>query len=163
MLCTPTVSAPLKRQPRATLGGAVQVNVGHNRITGEMCTLSAGGVLVSGMPSLSAGTPALLFLFLPRSERPVVTEARTLYELPGSTAVAFSFVALPGDEAERVERAVASAGAIYLTLENLIHFAPERRNDIDELCKQVRMPAGLPLGLLRPRVVLALKRLQLAA
>lgn len=114
------------------------------------------------MPSLSAGTPALLFLFLPRSERPIVTEARTLYELPG-TAVAFSFVALPADESERVQRAVASAAAIYLTLENLLAFAPGRRGDIDELCKQVVIPVGLPLSLLRPRVALALKRLQLAA
>lgn len=155
------MSALPKRQPRATLGGAVQVNVGRHCITGELCTLSAGGALVSGMPSLSTGTPALLFLFLPRSERPVVTEGRALYELPG-TAVAFSFVALPDSESSRVQRAVASAAAIYLTLENVLQFAPERRHDINELCRQVLIPAGLPLGLLRPRVALALKRLQLA-
>ena len=138
------------------------MNVGHNCITGELCTLSAGGALISGMPSLSAGTSALLFVFLPRSDRPVVTEAKALYELPG-TAVGFSFVALPDDESERVQRAVASAAAIYLTLENLLAFAPDRRKDIDELCKQVVIPVGLPLPLLRPRVALALQRLQLQA
>lgn len=162
MLPRSTVSALPKRQPRATLGGAVQVNVGHNCVTGELCTLSPGGVLIAGLPSLSAGTTALLFLFLPRSERPVVTEARALYELPGS-AIGFSFQGLPQEEADRVSRAVASAAAIYLTLDNLVQFAPDRRADINELCKQVLLPAGLPLTLLRPRIALALKRLQLAA
>lgn len=151
-----------KRQPRATLGGAVQVNVGPNCVTGELCTLSRGGALVAGLPSLSQGTTALLFLFLPGSERPVVTEGRSLYELPGA-AIGFSFVALPLEERDRIERAVASAAAIYLTLDNFLQFAPERRRDIDELCKRVHMPVGLPFGILRPRVSLALKRLQLAA
>lgn len=151
-----------KRQPRATLGGAVQVNVGHNYLVGELCTLSPGGLLVAGLPSLSAGTKALIFFFLPRSDRPVVAEARALYELPGS-AIGFSFQGLPSEEADRVNRAVASAAAIYLTLDNLVHFAPDRRSDIDELCKQVLLPTGLPLKLLRSRVALALQRLQLAA
>lgn len=138
------------------------MNVGPNCITGELCTLSGGGALIAGLPSISQGTSVLLFLFLPRSERPVVTEAKALYELPGA-AIGFSFTALPSDERDRVERAVASAAAIYLTLDNLLQFAPDRRRDIDELCKQVMMPVGLPFGILRPRVALALKRLQLAA
>lgn len=156
-----TVTDLPKRQPRATLGGAVQVNVGPNCVTGELCTLSRGGALVAGLPSLSEGTSALLFLFLPSSERPVVTEARALYELPGA-AIGFSFTALPAEERDRIERAVATAAAIYLTLDNLLQFAPDRRPDIDELCKRVQIPTGLPYGILRPRVALALKRLQLA-
>lgn len=138
------------------------MNVGHQCVTGELCTLSPGGLLVAGVPSLSAGTTVLMFIFLPRSDRPVVTEARALYELPGS-AVGFAFLGLPDEEADRVNRAVASAAAIYLTLDNLLHFAPDRRPDIDELCRQVLLPTGLPLVLLRPRVALALERLQLAA
>ena len=155
------MSAPLSvRQPRATLSGTVQVNVGRNCLVGELCTLSAGGVLIAGLPTLSPGTRASLFVLLPRSQRPVVSDARVLYDLPGG-AIGFAFVALPSDERDRLSRAIDGAATIYLTLETTLRFAPERREDIDALCRQVGIAAGLPVPVLRPRVDLALKRLQL--
>lgn len=150
-----------RRQPRATLGGPVQVNAGARTATGELCTLSAGGALVAGLPSLSAGTRTLLFLFLPRLLRPLVTEARVLYELPGG-AIGFGFVALPLDERERLRRAVEAAATSYVTLDVLLSYASHERGGIDALCRQLLIPQGLPPSVLRPRVKLALRRLQLA-
>lgn len=159
-----SAAAAKRRFPRVDLRASAQVNVAGMRHTGEVVTLSPGGVLICGLPRLPLGSDAVLHLMLPGDLLPTVAGARVLYHVEqdwfrvGGTAFAFTHLSESGFA--RIARAVDRVDSLLVKL--LFHLGEEEpdRGVLATVCPEVGLPPELDLDELRWKVFSRLSRVR---
>jgi hypothetical protein len=142
-----------RRFPRATLNGTAQLTLGTFRCSGEITTLSEGGVFISGIPSLPVGKEYRVHLILPKTFEPVVCRAEVIYNLPaadgrkGGSGLRFSVIS--ADALARIAKLVSLLGALYEKLLQLLTAAEPSQAEIEALCFELGLPTDVPNARLR--------------
>ena len=147
------LSKQKRRFPRANLNGTAQLTQGTFRCSGEISTLSEGGVFIAGIPKLPVGAEYRVHLILPRTFEPVVCRAEVLYNLPpsdgrrGGSGLRFSMIS--ADAQARIGKLVDSLGAVYERLLQSLTVPEPDREVIDALCFEIGLPVDFPYSRLR--------------
>jgi hypothetical protein len=142
-----------RRYPRANLNGTAQLSHGTFRCSGEISTLSEGGVFIAGIPKLAVGSEYRVHLILPRTFEPVVCRAEVIYNLPasdgrkGGTGLRFSVIS--ADALARISKLVTVLGALYEKLLKMLTTADPDRMEVETLCFELGLPLDLPNARLR--------------
>ena len=142
-----------RRFPRANLNGTAQLSQGTFRCSGEISTLSEGGVFIAGIPKLPVGADYRVHLILPRTFEPVVCRAEVIYNLPasdgrkGGTGLRFSVIS--ADALARISKLVTLLGALYEKLLQLLTSAEPSREEVEALAFDLGLPTDLPNARLR--------------
>lgn len=142
-----------RRFPRANLNGTAQLSQGAFRCSGEVATISEGGVFIAGIPKLPVGNEYRVHLILPRTFEPVVCRAEVLYNLPpsdgrkGGTGLRFSVISADGQA--RIAKVVATLGALHEQLLQALTAPEPDRETVEALCFEIGLPSDLPHARLR--------------
>jgi hypothetical protein len=142
-----------RRYPRANLNGTAQLSQGAFRCSGEVTTLSEGGVYVTGIPKLPVGADYRVHLILPRTFEPVVCRAEVIYNLPPSDGrkggVGMRFTVISADALARISKLVMLLGALYEKLLAALTTVDPDRAAIETICYDLGLPTDLPNARLR--------------
>lgn len=142
-----------RRYPRANLNGTAQITQGTFRCSGEVSTLSEGGVYVSGIPKLPVGADYRVHLILPRTFEPVVCRAEVIYNLPPADGrkggAGMKFTVISADALARISKLVIALGAAYEKLLAALTKPDPDRAEIETLCYELGLPTDLPNSRLR--------------
>lgn len=142
-----------RRFPRASLNGTAQLTQGTFRCSGEVSTLSEGGVFIAGIPKLPVGQEYRVHLILPKTFEPVVCRAEVIYNLPpsdgrkGGTGLRFSVMSADGQA--RIAKLVALLGLLYEKLLQILTGPEPDREVVEALCFELGLPTELPNSRLR--------------
>lgn len=142
-----------RRFPRASLNGTAQLTQGAFRCSGEVSTLSEGGVFVAGIPKLPVGGEYRVHLILPKTFEPVVCRAEVIYNLPpsdgrkGGTGMRFSLMSADGQA--RIAKLVAFLGEQYEKLLKILTGPEPEREAVEAMCFELGLPIDLPNARLR--------------
>jgi hypothetical protein len=142
-----------RRYPRASLNGTAQLTHGTFRCSGEVTTLSEGGIYVTGIPKLNVGSDYRVHLILPRTFEPVVCRAEVIYNLPASDGrkggVGMRFTVVSADALVRIGKLVTMLGVLYEKLLAALTTVEPDRAEIETLCYDLGLPTDLPNARLR--------------
>ena len=153
-----------RKFPRATLCGTAQVTQGSFRCAGEITSVSAGGVFISGIPRLSVGAEYRLHLILPRTFEPVFCRAEVVYNLPATddrrSGSGFRFTVISEDGRSRISKVVEQMSELFRKLLGMLTSPEPDRDAIDELCLEAGFPHGTAYARLRWMVLQAVNNLR---
>ena len=142
-----------RRFPRANLNGTAQVTQGAFRCSGEISTLSEGGVFIAGIPKLPMGSDYRVHLILPKTFEPVVCRAEVIYNLPPSDGrkggTGMRFTVISADALARICKLVALLGSLYEKLLALLTTPDPDRGEVETLAFELGLPTDLPNARLR--------------
>lgn len=142
-----------RRYPRANLNGTAQVNQGTFRCSGEISTLSEGGVFIAGIPKLPMGADYRVHLILPKTFEPVVCRAEVIYNLPPSDGrrggTGMRFTVISADALGRISKLVTLLGSLYEKLLAVLTTADPDREEVETLAFELGLPTDLPNARLR--------------